>query len=250
MKFSKLQLMEEALLLPLLAGNFVCIPWDAMQTLVYLLEPGHGIHAAGHRGATGTLRRWAQGAALHALLAARRVLRPPLGVDNASGVEVRAASAIDARFDGLWQQAAPGFDFALVRDAAYLRWRYLDPRGGEFTLLAAEHGGELLGYLAFALYEERCRIADLLVRPDRVDVAAALVGEALERAREAGAAAVACWLPAGHPYTAALRGQGFFDSRRDTGLNYQPIRMDPAELDVLREAAARLHITQGDMDIV
>ncbi len=147
-------------------------------------------------------------------------------------------------------QAAPDFDFALVRDAAYLRWRYLDPRGGEFTLLQAEHEGELLGYLAFALYEERCRIADLLVRPGRVDVASALVGEAVARAREAGPAAVACWLPAGHPYAEALRSHGFLDSGRDAGINYRPVRIDPAELDVLRDPAARVHITQGDMDIV
>ena len=61
---------------------------------------------------------------------------------------------------------------------------------------------------------------------------------------------MACWLPTGHRYAAALRGHGFFDSRRDAGLNYQPLQIDPAELGVLRDPAARLHITQGDMDIV
>jgi hypothetical protein len=154
------------------------------------------------------------------------------------------------RFDELWRESASSFDFVLLRDAGYLRWRYLDPRGGAFTLLHAEQAGEPVGYIAFALDGERCRIADILVQPGRADVAGALVDSALSRAREAGVAAVSCWLPMGHPYMPALTGHGFLDSRRETGLQYRPLQLASSELDALREPTSRLHITQGDMDIV
>ena len=175
-------------------------------------------------------------------------MRRDLG--SARPVEERAVTEVDGRFDSLWQHAAKDFDFALVRDADYLRWRYLDRRGGDFTLLQAEHRGELLGYLAFALGGERCRIADVLTLPGRIDVASTLVGEALARARGARAAAVACWLPAGHVYMPALLSHGFLNSRRDTGLQHRVIRADATDLEVLRDPTARLHITQGDMDVV
>ena len=48
----------------------------------------------------------------------------------------------------------------------------------------------------------------------------------------------------------ALRGYGFLDSRRDTGLQYRSLRADATAPKVLRDPAARLHITQGDTDIV
>lgn len=54
------------------------------------------------------------------------------------------AGLVDARFDALWEAAAPRFGIATERSSAYLNWRYgLDPQLKYRTLAMHNERGEL-----------------------------------------------------------------------------------------------------------
>jgi hypothetical protein len=156
----------------------------------------------------------------------------------------------DARTDALFEAVAPAFDLIGERTSAHLNWRYADRRAGPFEARACEASGALLGYIVLRRSALRWEIADLLALPGRPDVIRALVADALERARAAGAAVVSGWLPRRHPYRSALRQAGFIDARTRAGVLYRPADLPPAELAFLGRPDARIHFTIGDTDLV
>jgi hypothetical protein len=96
----------------------------------------------------------------------------------------------------------------------------------------------------------RAHLADLLAMPGREDVVETLLADAATIARNAGAASLWGWLTKHHPYRRALRGQGFFDSRSETVLQYNPVRTAAEDLAPLRDPRARMHFLIGDTDLV
>lgn len=163
---------------------------------------------------------------------------------------VAARCDFDARFDVLFEEAARDFDVISERTAEFLRWRYGDRRAGVFVPLVIADGDRLLGYAILRPASPRAYLADLLAVPGRMDVVGALVADAVEVARAAGAAGIECWLPRRHPYRRALRRQGFFDSGRDAGVQYHAVEAPAAGLRVLQDPRARVHYTIGDTDVV
>ena len=69
------------------------------------------------------------------------------------GWQVQHDLPFDARFDALWEAAAPRFGIATERSSAYLNWRYgLDPQLKYRTLAVQNERGALRGY---AIYQFR-----------------------------------------------------------------------------------------------
>jgi GNAT superfamily N-acetyltransferase len=182
----------------------------------------------------------------------RRGRRTAVGAPD---ISVREVEAFDERTDVLWHEASRQFDFVMVRDQAYLSWRYADKRAGDFTILHAEDekGARLLGYAVYCTDRTGARgyVADLLVVPDRLDVAAALTRDALARLRRAGAEDAELWLPERHPYRAVLEDAGFVLRRRKevTAYRVTSARFE-TQLACLSEPDVALHFTLGDMDRV
>jgi hypothetical protein len=201
----------------------------------------------------GRLAEWPLAAAAWAVGAlASRVRR--FGGDGRPALSVAAfpdaGLEFDQRFDTLFESAAGSFDVISDRAAAFLRWRYGDRRAGPFVVRVVADGDRLLGYAILRPGAPRAYLADLLALPGRLDVVEALVADAVEGARRAGAAGIECWLPRRHPYRRALRRQGFFDSRRDAGVQYHGVDAPAAALQVLQDPRARVHYTIGDTDLV
>jgi GNAT superfamily N-acetyltransferase len=168
--------------------------------------------------------------------------------EAASGLRIRQVEGFDRRFDELWEDASSQFDFSMVRDSAYLNWRYADARAGLFTTWAAEADGLVLGFVVQRVSNGRGSIADLLVRPGRTDVARALVRQALDDLRRSGITRVEVWMIRRHEYLGALRDCGFHPVKRVTTLSCRALRVPMAWLDVLRDPRARVHVTLGDTD--
>jgi hypothetical protein len=156
----------------------------------------------------------------------------------------------DARCDDLWAAAASEFDVVVVRDQAYLQWRFADPRGGPSTLLAADERGDLVGWAVLKMQGTSGYVADLLVRRGREDAVEALATEALVRLRREGVARALCWLPRRHPYRRALRRAGFVDWGRSVPLAYGWEGDGVADDGLLRRRDVKLHFTIGDSDFV
>lgn len=147
------------------------------------------------------------------------------GRGTAGTCSIQTIEAFDDRFDEFCAEAVAPFDFVAERTAAFLNWRYADPRGGDFTIRVAERDGRLLGYMVTRTGAELMRVADILVAPGEAWVANVLLEDAVSWAREAGSAAVTCWLPERHPYRGALRSAGFVVLRRTTPLVYRAAAM-------------------------
>ena len=76
---------------------------------------------------------------------------------------------VDDRFDRLWREAAPGYRFIGVRDAAFVRWRFLSPAAGPPLRLATmEHRrtGEIAGYAAFERDGTTVHLRDVFAKRD------------------------------------------------------------------------------------
>ena len=190
------------------------------------------------RGASGAIR-----------LAARLTARPRGG--HAADCSIRTVNAFDARFDAFCDEASAQFDLIPERTAAFLNWRYADPRAGRFTIRIAERDDDdLLGYLVTTGAHQITTVADILVAPHEPSVANALVDDAVRGGRAAGSAAVSCWLPQRHPYRAALRASGFVALGGPASLVYRAVSMPEEELAFLGDRDASWHFTHGDTDFI
>lgn len=177
-------------------------------------------------------------------------LRGARAGDETDGTLITSVPAFDERIDAFWEEASRPFQFAGVRDHAYLSWRY-DRRAGAFTILQAERDGRVLGYAVLRAMRARGNIADLLALPGERNVARALVREALRRFRAEGLDEARTWLPAVHPYRAVLEDEGFIFARaRKPPFIAGPLRMPAGGLAFLDDPRAAVHITLGDSDTI
>jgi hypothetical protein len=89
--------------------------------------------------------------------------------------------------DGLYREAAEGFDLMVAREHHYLNWRYADPRGGDFIIRTARRDGRLVGYMVHKL-EDRdgtscLNVVDALVIRDGEPALAALLSDVIVMAQ-------------------------------------------------------------------
>lgn len=143
----------------------------------------------------------------------------------------------DARLDALWTQLAPNLLLAVVRDRAYLRWRYADHPYHRYHLLGLHLAGSLFGWAVVQRNDSRLRVIDLLVARRWLKLAL----RALNRVAVAmDAAEVEIWLPPGWRDTV----EGHFELTDIIVANMV------WRLPLLTETVRKeLYYTMGDLDI-
>jgi hypothetical protein len=130
-----------------------------------------------------------------------------------AGVRVERTRAVPDGIEELFGRAAKDLRCLVRRDAAYLRWRYLEVPGVEYEILAARRDGALAGFMVLRVAHElvpgcTC-IADWIVPPDDVATTDALLAAAAERARAAGRRTLMAVFPPWSRESAALVARGF-----------------------------------------
>ena len=155
-----------------------------------VLDPAAMLAGSGWKGP----RMWDYRGALELARAVGRRKEPPPG----RVAQVQEVGAFDARFDALWAGAAGGFPIAVVRDAAYLTWRYLQNPLVDYRVLVAERGGVLAGYAVLSLRDLEkdgtVALAELMVASGDQEAGLALLVGATARAREMGGVQLQCWM--------------------------------------------------------
>ncbi|MFO0982540.1 MAG: GNAT family N-acetyltransferase [Planctomycetota bacterium] len=137
--------------------------------------------------------------------------------DEVGGAEladqVIELAACDAAVDALWRRCQPDHQLALIRDAAYLRWRYLQCPYGPYRIHALPGAdGSLRGLIATRqdwMGPPIFAIADWLVPAADEAALARLLRFAVARARAAGQQRVETWMPASSPHRRAILARGF-----------------------------------------
>jgi hypothetical protein len=129
--------------------------------------------------------------ALKPALAVQRAVKG-FGAPREPGLTVSEIDRFDQRVSDLFARVGPGYQIIVVRDDAYLNWRFSDYPGKHYTKLAVHDGnGTMRGYLVLRTVLKHNGIREGLVvdlLADRGDEAAlrALVREALARFRREG----------------------------------------------------------------
>ena len=136
------------------------------------------------------------------------------GPAQGAGIQVRDVSIFDERFDRLWQQAARDFPIAVVRNTAYLNWRYIQNPLQHYQALIAERGADLAGFCTISYRDRKisrsAALTELLVAPGDVQAGLVLLDEASRCARQAGSTQIQCWMLPNHNfYVSLLKRSGF-----------------------------------------
>jgi len=173
-----------------------------------------------------------------------------VGRAHAAAADVVEVDRFGGDADALWRRLAPEFPFALVRDAAYLDWRYADcPWLAYRRFVVRERGGGTVR----ALFVTRANwqrlpiqaVVDYLGAPDDEAALALALRTATRLARESGQARVEAWLPEASPLFGHALRAGFKTEPCEYVLCVMLYRERP-DLDWIRP---RWYYTIGDSDV-
>jgi hypothetical protein len=169
------------------------------------------------------------------------------------GFSINKITHFDDNVDELWLEASKGFDYIIERRSDYLNWRYCDPRGGSYEVLAATESGGMIGYAALRVdrYREDYpigHVADVLALPERIGVVDSLLEESFRIFNEAGVNEAYCWMSLGHPYKRALERRGFLDLGKRVNYAISPNLIDETILKNTLDKGKKIHVMIGDSD--
>jgi len=126
---------------------------------------------------------------------------------------VRETSSFDQRFDSLWNEASRDHKIMVVRDKAYLTWRYVEKPANDYVILITEKGNDLLGYIVLRCMEEFGLrvgfIVDIFTIPEETGVSVDLISEAVKYFELKQMDMVGCLMLPNVRYGHSLKQAGF-----------------------------------------
>jgi hypothetical protein len=169
-----------------------------------------------------------------------------------SDVRIRELTVAEPAIDLLWEATAHEWEHMVVRDRAWLQWRYFEAPGFGYRVILAERGAQPAGYLVLRTERlpsgaTRGWIADLFgLRADR-EARRALLRWALLLLRQEGVELASALVAHGSQLDAELLAAGF--THGDAG-DFCVIPLDPELSLAGLEDPAAWHLTGGDFDLV
>lgn len=154
-----------------------------------------------------------------------------------------------------WEEIKDHYNFILERNRDYLNWRYCDPRGGNYLVKIAKADSKILGYIVLRINRlgedyPPGYIVDLLTLPNRIDIADALIADAVKYFTTNNVNMVFCLFIKNHPYEAILERNGFVSRGENLSLFYG----ETTKVEELREiengSPKRIHFAFGDFDAI
>lgn len=196
------------------------------------------------------IKRWGY-LLLNALSRVRNIFTRTPGIT--SGLRLEDVDRFDDRIEMFWEEVKDAYSFIHVRDREYLNWRYCDSRGGDYVVKQAEEEGSIIGYIVLRVDGFRedypvGYILDLLTLPNRLDVADALIKEAIRYFDDVKMNVIYCCMVKDHPYEKLYLRHGLLNKRTQLLVSYLPIQVG-SEINEFKTApASRLLYQLGDTD--
>jgi hypothetical protein len=166
--------------------------------------------------------------------------------EDISAVEI---GEFDDRFNAFWEKVCEGHPLIMVRDRAFLTWRFVECPNRRYATFAAEREGTLAGYVVVRTQDKGAyrlgHIIDFLVRRDDEETLGHLVATAMRRLKNRGVDIVSCTIsPSARMPNRVLRRCGFlYGKPGDHVVNsYGSMRQD------IREAK-EWFVTRADSDV-
>jgi hypothetical protein len=97
-------------------------------------------------------------------------LRPiPRGFRWIRGIQLELATEITPDWDELFERAAPSYGLCVARNAAYVRWRYLQCPDIPYVVVAVRKWRRLVGWIVYRVRDNRLAWGDALFDPAHAD---------------------------------------------------------------------------------
>lgn len=168
---------------------------------------------------------------------------------------IKKINSFDDRIELFWYGIMNHYSFIQERSNEYLNWRYCDYRGGDYVVKQVEECGFIIGYIVLRINRRRDDypvgyIVDFLTLPHRLDVANALIKDAVLYFKDQKVNTVHAWIVKNHPYERVLKRYGFLDIRKRVHLSYNPL-IEEGEFYKLKGALShKLYFILGDTDAI
>jgi len=167
-------------------------------------------------------------------------------------VQIRPVNRAEPAFDILWQACAAEHPISVVRDSAWIRWRYLTPPAFAYHMLLAERSGQPVGYLVYRLAETAGAklgfIADLFTPRAEAGARQALINHAVALLYRSGAKSVLTLAVPGTWLHVAFKQAGFILSKGAFEVQLNPLASD-LPLEIFRNPQ-HWYLTGGDFDVI
>jgi len=167
-------------------------------------------------------------------------------------VTITQLLSVDQRFDSLWEQVTQNGIVIVIRNPAYLKWRFLTRPDARYMLLAATRESRFAGYLILRVAEKAAfrlgYLVDFLVERDSSSILALLVKEATEYLKGEGVVAIFC-LATNHSYHHLFGRQGFYPWYLMAPRRFHPrVALPDPNLQVIQDPQ-QWYLTLGDGDL-
>ena len=168
---------------------------------------------------------------------------------------IQEITTFDERMNVFWEGIKDHYNFIVERSRDYLNWRYCDSRGGDYLVKIAKANGKILGYIVLRMNRLQKDypigyIVDLLTLPDRLDVAEALVADAVNYFVNKSINLIYCLFIKNHPYEAIFERNGFVTRGEKIPIFY----IEYTKVEELREletgSPKGIHFAYGDFDAI
>lgn len=151
--------------------------------------------------------------------------------------------------DDFWRVASQGYEFAIVRDKAYLNWRFADCPT-PYKIWQAMRNGQTAGFLVASVNGDKTMgsIIDFFTDRNDVEAARALLSTSMSNLLNAGVGTISTWALQGSAHSApqALLKRSFpFRNKKHLHLAF---RMLAAAEVSLPSTPLKWHFTLGDSD--
>lgn len=130
---------------------------------------------------------------------------------KAQDFTVNRGDAFDERFDQLWESVNKKHEILLVRDRAFLDWRFKEKPDVACVVCTAERDGKLLGYAVLwegQMFDLKVGFILDILSEDPITTAA-LISDAVDYFKGRGVEAAGCLMLKHTPYFKELRRAGF-----------------------------------------
>lgn len=125
--------------------------------------------------------------------------------------DIRVIESFDSAFDELWRDVVKNREVSVVKNAAYLNWRYIDFPGKQYGRLAAYYNNRLEGFVVFSTTGIRYSsiIFELLVRDDNSEIMRELLFQVFHELKMQKVGSITVSFSPGSPEAVVLQELGF-----------------------------------------
>ncbi|MDA1082527.1 MAG: GNAT family N-acetyltransferase [Gemmatimonadetes bacterium] len=210
----------------------------------YIIKPGYRLR---RRGAPLPIVRLANLAWRTAM-----AVRSAFVKGAAPGVNIEEITSFSPAYDELWDRVSDGYTISVVRDQAFLRWRFLHCPSRRYRILQATRQGALTGYLVFRIADDEHHrvgyIVDVLAARRDGETIRSLFLHAVRVIRDANTDTLQFYTTDRDPALLRdLRRIGFLASRISNKGCYYDHRDEKSGADITDPA--NWHATHADSDL-